>query len=99
MTRSPSPRGDFSGRQLGKTYDRGEDVVEVVGDPAGERAQGLHLLGLAELGFEFLPLGDVARGRKDAHHGSRLIPVDRGVVKDRGNAVVPVADIERIVTD
>ena len=29
--------------------DGGEDVVEVVGDTAGQLADGLHLLGLAEL--------------------------------------------------
>ena len=47
-------RGEF-----GETDDGGEDIVEVVGDASGEGAEGLHLLGLAKLGFELLPLCDV----------------------------------------
>ena len=38
--------------KVGKPHDDGEDVVEVVGDAAGQGAHGLHLLGLAELLFE-----------------------------------------------
>ena len=39
-----------------KPDDGREDVVEIVGDAAGQRAEGLHLLRLAELGFDLLPL-------------------------------------------
>jgi len=37
-----------------------KQVVEVVGDPAGEPPDGLDLLGLPELVFEPLPLGSVS---------------------------------------
>ena len=57
------PRGD----QLQPAHDRGEQIVEIVGDAAGELAHRLHLLGLAErlLGLE--PLADLG-----------LEPVERG---------------------
>ena len=54
-------------RELGVAEDGGEDVVEVVRDPARERAQRLEPLGLAELGLLLraarlgpLPLGEIA---------------------------------------
>jgi hypothetical protein len=31
-------------QQVGEADDRGENVVEIVGDPAGKLADGLHLL-------------------------------------------------------
>ena len=36
-----------------------EDVVEVMRHTAGQLSDGLHLLGLEELGFQALALGDV----------------------------------------
>ncbi len=48
--------GDVVDRHLGETDDRGEDVVEVVGDAPGQGADGLHLVGLAELFLEAVPL-------------------------------------------
>ena len=36
-----------------------QDVVQVVGDAAGQRANALHALGAAEIGFKLLPLRDV----------------------------------------
>ena len=36
----------------GIAQDAGQEIVEVVGDPAGEGAYGLHLLHVANLGFE-----------------------------------------------
>ena len=41
--------------QLGIPEDDGENIVEVVGDAAGQGADGLHLLGLTELDFQSLP--------------------------------------------
>ena len=35
-----------------EALDDGQDVVEVVGDAAGELPDGLHLLRVAQLGFE-----------------------------------------------
>ena len=48
---------------LGKTQDGCEDVVEVMGDASGEGADGFHLLGLAELVFDFLALFHLALKR------------------------------------
>ena len=46
-------------RQLGVAEDRGQQVVEVVSDAAGEPADALQLLGLRELVLESAALGDV----------------------------------------
>ncbi|NTV78893.1 MAG: hypothetical protein HGA25_07120, partial [Clostridiales bacterium] len=42
--------------ELGVAADAGEDVVEVVGDAAGEEPQALQLLGLLHLQLEVSPL-------------------------------------------
>jgi transcriptional regulator with GAF, ATPase, and Fis domain len=41
--------------------DDGEQVVEVVGDGAGQPAERLHLLAVPELFLEMFAIGDVAR--------------------------------------
>ena len=46
----------------GLHHDDGENVVEVVGNAAGQLADGFHFLRLAQLGFELSLLGDVAKG-------------------------------------
>ena len=48
-------------RQLRGAVDHGQQVVEVVGDAAGEPPDALHLLRLAELLFELALVGDVDR--------------------------------------
>ena len=53
------------GAQLGEAVDDGQEVVEVVGDAAGEGAQALHLLRLAQLLLETLALGDVLPQAKE----------------------------------
>src|SRR5581483_4164841 len=55
-------------KELAVAEDRGQQVVEVVRDAAGEPADRLHLLRLQKLLFEQLSLGDVAR---HAHDGMR----------------------------
>ena len=50
-------------QQLAVAADHGEQVVEVVGDPAGEPADRLELLRLPQLLLECLALGDVAADR------------------------------------
>src|SRR6185369_3104533 len=40
--------------------DDGQHVVEIVGDAAGQLADGVHFLDLPELGFRGLLLGEVA---------------------------------------
>ena len=59
--------------ELDAADDGVQDVVEVVGDPSGQGAQGLQLLGLAQLGLQATALllgaealGDVARIDEDA---------------------------------
>ncbi len=75
--------------QVAVAVDRGQEVVEVVGDAAGELADGLHLLGLDELGFQGLELGRVGEDGEDrgravedgAGEGDLqedLLPVDGG---------------------
>jgi hypothetical protein len=62
-------------------HDRGEQVVEVVGDAAGQLPDRLHLLRLTQARLQFLPLGlgphalgDVARDREDV----RLVAMSEG---------------------
>ena len=45
--------------------DDGEQIVEIVGDAAGELAHGLHLLRLAELLLHLPALGDVFLDRDE----------------------------------
>src|SRR5207247_1886122 len=52
--------------QLGVREDDGEQIVEVVSDAAGELADRLHLLGLAQLLLERAPLRHVLRDRLEA---------------------------------
>jgi hypothetical protein len=52
-------RRQFHKGQLGEVGNRGQDVVEVVGDAAGKSAQGLHLLGLLEGGLHLFEVGNV----------------------------------------
>jgi hypothetical protein len=46
-------------QQLGVADDAGEDVVEIVGHPAGHQADGLHLLVTEQLFLESMAFGDV----------------------------------------
>ncbi len=50
---------------VGVPEDRREQVVEVVGDAAGELPDRFHLLALTEPRFEIAPLGDVAGDRDE----------------------------------
>ena len=52
-------------QQLEIADDRGQQIVEVVRDAAGQMADGLHLLGLAQLLLHRFPGGQVARRRHD----------------------------------
>ena len=56
----PVRRGEAAAQVLGVAHDHGEDVVEVVGDAAGQPPDGFHLLRLAQPLFELDPRGDVA---------------------------------------
>ena len=47
-------------RQLRIAENDAEDIVEIMGDAAGKRADGFHLLRLAQLFFKFFSVGDIA---------------------------------------
>jgi hypothetical protein len=49
--------GQRIGRELVIANDAGEEIVEIVRDPAGERAEGFHFLGLEELRLQLVPGG------------------------------------------
>ena len=56
-------------QELAVARDRGQQVIEVVGDAAGEPADGLQPLRLEQLGLERLALRDVARRRGGGGRG------------------------------
>ena len=64
------PCGHADRGQLRVAGNDAQEVVEVVGDAARQGADGLHLLGLLELGLEALPLGDVAPDGRHADDGA-----------------------------
>ena len=66
-------RLDAVRHQLGIAADRGQQVVEVVRDAAGEPADRLHLLGLAQLILELHAIADVVDGGDD-----RRLPAELG---------------------
>jgi len=75
----PAPLGNVARHQFADTDDGRKHVVEVVGDATGQRSEGLHLLGLAELGLELLSLrlclpalGDVGEDRTDGGSPTNL---------------------------
>ena len=53
---------ELVGEHVGIEQDRGEQIVEVVRDAAGELADRLHALRLRELRLGALLFGDVGRG-------------------------------------
>ena len=60
-------RFEHQRQQVRRAQNRGEHVVEIVGDPAREPADGLHFLRLAQLILEREPRRDVARDRLHAN--------------------------------
>ena len=70
------PLGAWPFTQFGEPDDGREDVVEIVGDAAAERAEGLHLLGLAELLLYTPGLRDIEVDLQDCQRHSRLIPLE-----------------------
>ena len=70
--------GGHEGQQeIAVAEDDGEGVIEVVGDAAGQAADGLHLLGLAELFFQAFVALDEAFNLMDEFFG------------DQGGGVLP----------
>jgi hypothetical protein len=68
------------------TQNTGEQVVEVMGDAAGERAEGLHFLGLEQLALQLAPhFLRIAPGRdilKAAEESRHLTLVGLGLAQD-----------------
>ena len=62
--------------QFGKPYDGRKDVVEVMGDAAGERAEGLHLVRLAKLLLDAPGLRDIEVDLEDCQGIPVGIPLD-----------------------
>ena len=75
-------------QELGVAVDDGEEVVEVVGDPAREPADRLHLLGLEELLLQADPLRQVVDVEAEAADGALAVPEgDRQGVGPEARAV------------
>ena len=101
ITASSSGRAMWSGGELlgggvGEADHREQDVVEVVGDPRRERADGLHLLGLQQQRVEAvaLLLGARERGQVLDEHERLALPVlvdrDAGELPDDAPAAAAV---------
>jgi len=58
-SRCPGSAAEFLGDERGVVQDHAEQVVEIVGDPAGELAQNLQALALVQLGLQTLPVGSI----------------------------------------
>ena len=72
--------GEPAAQQLGVAADDHQEIVEIVGDAAGQLAERLHLLRLGELllrplerGLRLPPLGDVARDLHEADERAHLV--------------------------
>ena len=91
-------RGEFGlvGHGVGEDADRagddGQYVVEVVGDAAGQLADGVHFLGLPDLGLRGLLLREIAADEEMAPH--RLRPRPHPVQRHRVTVPVEVARLE-----
>ena len=89
-------------RHLAVAEDGGQDVVEVVRDAAGQRADGLELLRLAQLRFEPLALGLGVLALRDVFHraGHAVRPALRRRARHAALAVpVPVPAVVQPVLD
>ena len=79
--------------QAAEAEDRGEQVVEVVSDAACQLADGLHLLGLAQLLLEAKPFGDVLGEHEPGAPAFELDPVRENFHVDEGPVLLPVLGV------
>ena len=84
--------GDRIRQDADRAGDDGQHIVEIVGDAAGQLADGVHLLDLPELRLGGLLLGEVAADEEMALH--RLRPGAHPVQRDLVTVVVVVARLE-----
>ena len=76
--------GDFQFGEVEVADHGGQNIVEIMGDAAGELADGFHLLRLAKLGFQLPALGDVAERPDAAVIFPRRIADGRGITVEDG---------------
>ena len=88
-SRAVSTRARSREREIGVAEDGAEQVVEVVGDAAGEPADRLHLLRLAQLQLELATLGHVGHRADDANRGAMLTADDVAAIEHGRPAAVP----------
>ena len=84
------PRLELVRQKLRIADDDGQQIVEVVGDAAGELAHGLHLLGLDQLLFGALAVGEVMNDADEDGFAVLLGLADRQVHR-KGRAVLAPA--------
>ena len=86
-------RPEAAPEELAAALDDGQEVVEVVGDAAGELPDRLHLLRLTNLSLELLPLADVSE-RDDRPDQLPVFGADRraGVLDREARAIPPPKD-------
>src|SRR5947199_10619283 len=71
------------------TGNHNQQIVEVMRDPAGQAAHGLHLLRLTQLLFQGATLGDILRDDLEDH--AFFTAVDDGTPRDSHDAGAAVA--------
>lgn len=79
--------GRTATQQGGRHQDGGQNVVQIMGDPAGQPADALHALGLKKL----IPKGSLLRGIHERDHRSLELAVPQhraGAVIDRERGAV-----------
>ncbi|MEJ2041581.1 MAG: hypothetical protein P8X55_22030 [Desulfosarcinaceae bacterium] len=56
--------------QLGKSDHGGQNIIEIVSDPAGQPTDSFHLPGLLQLVFKVFLFGDITDHHSDLHRGT-----------------------------
>jgi hypothetical protein len=69
-------------RRLCVAEDHAQQIVEVMGDAAGQRAEGFHLLRLAQLRFEVAALGDILEGAVYARNAAIAVALQLTMIGD-----------------
>ena len=86
------------GSDLAKAQDRTQNIVEVVGNAPGHRAQGLQLLRLAQLGIQQGPLAHQCthQQRRRSNHGEVLLQMQHRLsarCQRRGEGAITVGRV------
>ena len=84
-------------RHLAEADDGGQQVVEVVGDAAGQLPDRFHLLRLPELLLEPLQLGDVAREADQADDLVLRVAIDAAASSGRSASTPRIVGVSSIV--